>query len=194
MTTYDTDFDVKKVIDQNKEILKFNFPVERKRIAKATINEPSNFTTKINYCLDKVAGNIAYNELKYKVKGAIIDPPTKPKGNDSFLKRSSTLSGAKLSDFDQSPRRPSIGSVVPEPSPISSQSLEFKAPQLIKFALDQIEQDTINAMIKNGKSKQLTDIEKGRLAVKFMSKKNKPLSNRYFYEHFYKEHEKSEKI
>jgi hypothetical protein len=49
-------------------------------------------------------------------------------------------------------------------------------------------------MIKNGKSKQLTDIEKGRLAVKFMSKKNKPLTNRHFYEHFFKEHEKSEKI
>ena len=27
-----------------------------------------------------------------------------------------------------------------------------------------------------------------------MSKKNKPLSNRYFYEHFFREHEKSERI
>ena len=49
-------------------------------------------------------------------------------------------------------------------------------------------------MIKNGKSKQLTAIEKGRLAVKFMSKKSKPLSNRHFYEHFYREHEKAERI
>jgi hypothetical protein len=56
-------------------VIKFNFPVQKKRVAKATLSEPSNFTTKINFCLDKVAGHISYNELKYKVKGAIIDPP-----------------------------------------------------------------------------------------------------------------------
>ena len=73
-------------------------------------------------------------------------------------------------------------------------NLEFKAPQLIKYALDQIEQDTISNMIKNGKNKQLSNLEKGRLIIKFMNNKNEPFKNRHFYDHFFKEHEKAEKI
>ena len=144
-----------------------------------------------------MAGNISYNELKYKVKGAIVDPPNQPKGH-SFLSRTSTFSTTKLNQIHKKPVRRKSSSRIEEPleqdSGLNTANLSFKAPQLIKFALDQIEQDTITAMIKNGKSKQLTAIEKGRLAVKFMSKKNKPLSNRHFYEHFYREHEKAERI
>jgi hypothetical protein len=40
----------------------------------------------------------------------------------------------------------------------------------------------------------LSELEKGRLIIKFMNKKNEPFKNRQFYEHFFKEHEKAEKI
>lgn len=49
-------------------------------------------------------------------------------------------------------------------------------------------------MIKNGKNKQLSNLEKGRLIIKFMNNKNEPFKNRHFYDHFFKEHEKAEKI
>lgn len=49
-------------------------------------------------------------------------------------------------------------------------------------------------MIKNGKNKQLSELEKGRLIIKFMNKKNDPFKNRQFYDHFFKEQAKAEKI
>lgn len=35
MSQLDINFDVKKIFETNKEIIKFNFPVEKQRIAKA---------------------------------------------------------------------------------------------------------------------------------------------------------------
>ena len=45
------------------------------------MTEPPNFSTKIRHSLDKVAGQIAYNELKYQVKGAVFDTG-EPKSKD----------------------------------------------------------------------------------------------------------------
>jgi|TARA_B110000285_G_scaffold163028_1_gene182073 hypothetical protein len=42
-------------------------------MSKAIMTEPPNFSTKIRHSLDKVAGQIAYNELKYQIKGAVFD-------------------------------------------------------------------------------------------------------------------------
>jgi hypothetical protein len=68
------------------------------------------------------------------------------------------------------------------------------APQLISFAMGQIEQDTIRNMIKNGKNRQLSDLEKGRAMIKFMNMKSDPFKNRHFYNYYYKEQEKNEHI
>lgn len=60
--------------------------------------------------------------------------------------------------------------------------------------MGQIEQDTVTHMVKNGKMKQLSALEKGRAMIKFMNMKNKPAKNRHFYNHFYQEQDKAENI
>jgi hypothetical protein len=71
------------------------------------ISEPPNFSTNISYSLDKVAGQISYNELKSKSPGGAVE----------------------------------------------GENLDLKAPQLISFAMGQIEQDTVKHMVRNGKNK-----------------------------------------
>ena len=43
-----------------------------------------------------------------------------------------------------------------------------------------------NMAALSSKSKNFSELEKGRLMVKFLSKKNNPLENREFFKHFYK--------
>ena len=42
-------------------------------------------------------------------------------------------------------------------------------------------------MVKNGKNRQLSALEKGRAIIKFMKIKSEPFKNRHFYNYFYKE-------
>ena len=71
---------------------------------------------------------------------------------------------------------------------------EMDAPQLIQHALDQIKQDTLQNQILQGREQDLSSLEKGRLIVKFLNKKGRPLANRRFYDQFYTEQDKAEKI
>jgi hypothetical protein len=47
---------------------------------------------------------------------------------------------------------------------------------------------------KENKKGNLTDLQKARLVVKFMNNRNQPLKNREFFEYFFSQQEKSEKI
>ena len=49
-------------------------------------------------------------------------------------------------------------------------------------------------MMLYGKKRNLSDLEKGRLILDFMKKKNDPFTNRHFYKHFFNEHDKAENI
>lgn len=70
----------------------------------------------------------------------------------------------------------------------------MNAPQLIDFALDQIETEMHEKQLLLGRPSGLSDLEKGRIIVDFLKKKNKPFENRFFYNHFYQEHDKAEKL
>mmetsp|Transcript_42267 Transcript_42267/g.64802 ORF Transcript_42267/g.64802 Transcript_42267/m.64802 type:complete len:143 (+) Transcript_42267:424-852(+) len=51
-----------------------------------------------------------------------------------------------------------------------------------------------NMAAMSSTSKNFSELEKGRMMVRFLSKKNNPLGNREFYKYFYKQQEKAEKI
>ena len=65
---------------------------------------------------------------------------------------------------------------------------------LFEFAESQIENLVEQERLQGAKFSNLTDLERGRLIVKFMSFKNKPMTNRKFYEYFYNQQMKSEVI
>lgn len=72
--------------------------------------------------------------------------------------------------------------------------MSLEPPSLIKYAYDQIERDTTLNMLRVGRREALSDLEKGRLIVDFIRKKNEPFANRHFYEHFYEQQDKAEKL
>ena len=55
---------IKKLAGTNSNNLDFQFPVKPTRMAKAHLLEPNQLSSKINKSLNRVAGQIAYNELK----------------------------------------------------------------------------------------------------------------------------------
>ena len=60
--------------------------------------------------------------------------------------------------------------------------------------MDQIEAETEQNMLESGKKQLLSDLQKGRMIVDFIKKKSEPFTNRHFYQYFFREHEKAEKI
>jgi hypothetical protein len=80
------------------------------------------------------------------------------------------------------------------PGPAPRKKLQISAEGLIKFAQDQIEQETLNNMLATGKRRELSSFEKGRIILKFMDMKRQPLKNRHFYGQFFRQQDKAEKI
>lgn len=65
----DTEICLKILKDTRNKDIDFKLPIQRSRLAKAIITEPRNFDSKISYNLQKVAGQIAYDELKKHAGG-----------------------------------------------------------------------------------------------------------------------------
>ena len=84
--------------------------------------------------------------------------------------------------------------IAPVPSIMPNVKMDLQPDQLISYGFEQINQETIVERVQSGKMKELTLLEKGRIIVKFMGKKNEPHSNRHFYNEFFQEQEKAEKI
>ena len=80
------------------------------------------------------------------------------------------------------------------PQTTSNVRMELKPDQLISYGFEQINQETIVERVQSGKIKELSQLEKGRIIMKFMGKKNEPLKNRNFYNEFFQEQDKAEKI
>lgn len=68
---------------------------------------------------------------------------------------------------------------------VKTKKAQFKPVALFEFAESQIENLVEQERLQGAKFSNLTDLERGRLIVKFMSFKNKPMTNRKFYEYFY---------
>lgn len=75
-----------------------------------------------------------------------------------------------------------------------TRELSFKPQYLISFALDMIEAETAKRSILEGKQREVTELEKGRLLLRFMKMRSKPEANRYFFDHFYSEQKKASNI
>ena len=75
------------------------------------------------------------------------------------------LKTKKKDDLDQSDKR--------EPDQLDLNAnvqpkIEYKPPQLISFAMKQIELETEKSLMTLGRAKKLSDLEKGRLILKFI--------------------------
>lgn len=71
---------------------------------------------------------------------------------------------------------------------------KLKIQDLILIALEQIEADTTEIRFLTGKESHLSDLEKCKMFMNFITKKKNPLNNRMFYEKFYREQGKADKI
>lgn len=81
-----------------------------------------------------------------------------------------------------------------EPPAAMNYKMDLQPDQLISYGFEQIDQETIVERVVSGKNKELSLLEKGRIIVKFMGKKNEALKNRHFYNEFFQEQDKAEKI
>ena len=65
---------------------------------------------------------------------------------------------------------------------------------LIRLAEDSIDQEAMTNELLTGRKAFLSTQQKGKIIVKFLQMKNQPLENRQFYEQFYEQQDKAEKI
>ena len=72
--------------------------------------------------------------------------------------------------------------------------MNLNAPALIKYANDLIDKDVFKRLMEEGMIKELSELERGKLIVDFINKKNKPMENREFFKYFYNEQDKAEKL
>jgi len=75
-----------------------------------------------------------------------------------------------------------------------NQNLVLDPASLIRLAEDSIDQETLTNQLLTGRKAFLSTQQKGKIIVKFLQMKNQPLENRQFYEQFYEQQDKAEKI
>ena len=85
---------------------------------------------------------------------------------------------------------------IPPEDRSNNQLTGLAPPALIEYATKKIKQEELldEKFGKLSQSKKLTDLEKGRMIVQFLNKKQNPLKNRHFFKHFFNQQTKAEKI
>ena len=174
---------------QDKSV-EFNLPVERERSCMARLSKANVMNQGIERGLLKVAGVLAYNELKMQAKGG------QPLKKNSILEKRSTLVSQVDSQNIQQGATSAFNRNSQARQNISNKDkiTVVSSEGLIRFADYQIDKEVEANAIESGKMRYLSSHEKGKMIVKFLQMRNKPFKNREFYSQFFEQHEKAEKI